>query len=202
MKSLILIITSVLLLNSNDKPNYSPQCEIRDEIAYGSVSNKGESFSISGDVWFYFYDCKGELVRSIREYESEFISRKSTEQIEHTKAPDRSCSCVFDITKAIEENIEESVTKESIVKERVNYLTTCNIIDGKGKGSITSYRESFTIEGDVWFYFYDCDGNLIDSEDEYEYEYISSNSTEEIEETSAPSKACSCTFEVKGAIVE
>jgi hypothetical protein len=40
----------------------------------------------------------------------------------------------------------------------------------------------------------------VDSEDDYEYEYVSSRSSEEIENMRAPTDACKCVFEIDQAI--
>lgn len=83
---------------------------------------------------------------------------------------------------------------------QVSYSTVCKIKDGKAYGYVNNYENSFEIEGSVWFYFYDSQGRLIDSEDEYEYEYVSSQTWEEIEYTSAPANACKCHFEINKAL--
>src|ERR1700752_4362023 len=79
---------------------------------------------------------------------------------------------------------------------QVSYTTTCEMRDGKATGYIQNMRDAFTVDGTLLFHFYDCNGNFLDTEDEYEYEYVSAGTTEEIDNTSTYSRACSCVFDV------
>lgn len=80
------------------------------------------------------------------------------------------------------------------------YTTSCRIQNGTAHGYVHNTGSSFEIDGYVWFYFFDKDGDLADKENEYEYEYVSGGGTEEVESTSAPSDATTCTFDISGAI--
>lgn len=172
--------------------DYMTTCEIRDGRAYGYVINSGGSFTIDGSVWFYFYDNRGDLVDSEDEYEYEFISSNETEEIDNTSAHSRAVRCTFNIDSALVDQPQP----------QPEYTTSCELRDGRAYGYVHNHGDGFTIDGDVMFYFFDNDGEFLDDEDEYEYEYVSSRETEEIDYTSAPSRAVSCTFEVSGAIVE
>jgi hypothetical protein len=74
------------------------------------------------------------------------------------------------------------------------------MVDGYGRGYLAALNSDITVDGTVWFYFYDCNGDFLGSEDESEYEYVSRGDQEEVEYSRAPSGSCTCVFEVKGAI--
>lgn len=176
--------------NAFAAPSYSTTCSIEGSTAKGGVNNHGDSFEIDGDVLFYFYDASGRFIDSEDEYEYENVSSRSWEEIETTSAPSNAASCNFDVSGAIKGETQVPVS----------YTTTCELRDGKAYGGVNNHSDAFEIDGDVLFYFYDSRGRLIDTENEYEYEYISSRSWEEVEYTSAPSSAVSCNFDIAGAI--
>ncbi len=200
MKKTILMCL-VISINSFAQVSYSTFCKIKDGRAYGSVNNYENSFEIDGNVWFHFYDSQGRLIDSEDEYEYEYVSSSSSEEIEYTAAPTNACSCNFDIKTATKEgNYQNTFDQPSHGLDKESYSTTCEIRNGTAYGNVNNYENSFEIDGNVWFHFYDSQGRLINSEDEYEYEYVSSKSWEEIEYTTAPANACKCDFEIKKAI--
>lgn len=193
----------ITLLSFGQVLPYTTSCQIRNGVAYGYVHNHKNSFEIDGDVWFYFYDSNGNFLDSEDEYEYEYVSYDETEEIEHTNAPNGTCSCFFDINTAVEANkLSLKVTSNLTHDSELNYTTSCEIRNGIAYGYVNNHKNSFEIDGNVWFYFYNSNGNFLDSEDEYEYEYVSYDETEEIEHTNAPYGACRCYFEIKDAISE
>lgn len=82
----------------------------------------------------------------------------------------------------------------------LKYFTSCRMDGGTARGYVNNAGDAFTIDGYVWFYFFDRSGNLVDKEDEYEYEYVSRGENEEVEYTNAPSGAETCSFNIDGAI--
>lgn len=170
-------------------PTFTTSCEIRDGNAYGYVHNSGDSFEIDGTIWFYLFDEDGDLIDKEDDYEYEFVSSRSTEEIDHTRADSRAKSCSFNVDSAIQDHPPQP-----------RYTTRCDLRDGVAFGYVNNLGDAFEIDGTIWFYFYDDDGNQIDDEDDYEYEYVSSRSTEEIDHTRAPSRAARCSFDIRGAI--
>lgn len=199
---LLLLFAVTITITGFAQVSYTTSCEIKNGTAYGYVHNLREHFEIDGTVWFYFYDTTGRFISSEDEYEYEYVSSRSTEEIEYTTAPGGTCSCIFDIKEAIKtpQAAAPAPTPVPATPKTPTYTTSCEIKNGTAYGYVNNLRESFEIDGKVWFYFYDAQGNVLDSEDEYEYEYVSSQSTEEIEYTTAPARACSCQFDVAGAI--
>lgn len=197
----IILICLLISIKSFAQVSYSTLCKIKDGRAYGYVNNYENSFEINGNVWFHFYDTQGRLIDSEDEYEYEYVSAKSSEEIEYTNAPTNACSCFFDVkTATTEGNHQNAFNQPTHEFEKESYSTTCEIRNGTAYGYVNNYENSFEISGDVWFHFYDANGRLIGSEDEYEYEYVSARSWEEIEYTTAPTDACKCDFDVKKAI--
>jgi hypothetical protein len=208
---LLLLFTVTLTITGFAQASYTTSCEIKNGTAYGYVHNQRDAFDIDGNVWFHFFDSTGHFLSSEDEYESEYVSSKSSEEIEHTSAPRNACRCTFDVASAIKvQNVSQQayapraavpspiVTPSNL--KGVSFTTTCKITNGTAYGYVNNLNNSFDIDGKVWFHFYDSTGRFMSSEDEYESEYISSQSTEEIEYTSAPHGACNCTFEVNEAI--
>ena len=207
-------ITSCFILflisyTSFGQVSYTTSCKIEDGEAHGYVHNHKDAFTVNGTVWFYFYDKDGVLFDSEDEREYEYISYCDTEEVEYTSAPSEAYSCSFDVSTATDVKNEYEQKQEGFSnghhelerpKSGVVYNTSCKIKDGTAHGYVHNHKDHFRISGKVWFYFYDKDGDFIDSEDEYESELVWRESTEEIETTSAPSDACSCFFEVKDAI--
>lgn len=188
----------LLCFSLHSLAQYTTRCEIKNGEAYGYVDNLGTSFQIDGTVWFHFYDDTGRFIESEDEQEYEFVTFKSSEEIEHTRIPLNANQCFFDIKEAIkEENYHKNSNGPSFNPYTSTYSTSCEIKDGVAHGYVNNRDDSFYIEDTVWFHFYDCNGNFIESEDEHEIELVWSKSIEEIEHTEAPSEACSCTFEVK-----
>jgi hypothetical protein len=171
-------------------PSYTTTCSIEGSTAKGGVNNHGDSFEIDGNVLFYFYDASGRFIDSEDEYEYEYVSSRSWEEIETTSAPSNAASCNFDVSGAI----------AGQTPIPVSYTTTCDLRNGNAYGGVNNHSDAFEIDGNVFFYFYDSRGRLVDTEDEYEYEYISSRSWEEVEYTSAASGAVSCNFDISEAI--
>lgn len=214
---LLLLFTATISAASFGQVSYTTSCEIKNGTAYGYVHNHKDAFDIDGQVWFHFYDTTGTFISSEDEYESEYVSSKSSEEIEHTSAPAKACKCTFDVSAAtkaqntfgqhdhpIVVSANPIVTTGATVfpadPNAAAYSTSCVIKNGTAYGSVNNLRESFEIDGNVSFYFYDAGGRYLSGKDEYEYEYVSSRSTEEIEHTSAPGGACTCSFEIKNAI--
>jgi hypothetical protein len=191
----------VISIHSFAQVSYSTLCKIQDGKAYGYVNNYQNGFEVNGTVSFYFYDCNGRLIDTDDSYEYEYVSYQSSEEVDYTRAPDKACDCYFDIQKATTvSNNQNGFNQPSNHCDKKSYATLCEIRDGKAYGSINNYENSFEVNGTVSFYFYDCNGRLIDTDDSYEYEYVSSRSSEEIDRTSAPADACKCYFEVDKAI--
>ncbi|MBK7961960.1 MAG: hypothetical protein IPK04_12630 [Bdellovibrionales bacterium] len=193
--SRLAVLLIAFLVSGMSHAAYTTSCEIRSGKAYGYVHNRGDSFEIDGTLWFYFYDNRGSLIDQDSEYEYEYVSGRDTEEIDYTSAPSNAYACTFDISQAIKG--DDPHPTEPIDSR---YGTSCQIRDGQAYGFVHNHGDSFTIDGTIWFYFYDNRGEFIDDEDDYEYEYVSSRSTEEIDYTGAPSNAFSCTFSVAGAI--
>lgn len=180
--------------------NYSTRCEIKNGTAYGYVDNFGNTFQINGTVWFHFYDNSGRFIKSENEQELETISFKSVEEVEHTTTPLNATQCYFDIKEAVKEEINQDVTQGLTTNfSNESYSTSCELKNGIAYGYVHNRTESFQINGTVWFHFYDCNGKFIKSKDEQETEHVWLKSTEEIEHTTAPTRACKCTFDVKEA---
>lgn len=211
-KSILLPLFTVFISASCfGQVSYTTSCEIRNGTGYGSVNNHKDAFDIDGTVWFYFYDSTGTLIGSEDEYEYEYVSARSTEEIEYTTAPTNACKCTFDVSSAakVQNSFQPSSSPQAATTgpvitpsnlNGVSYTTTCKITNGTAYGYVNNLKTAFEIDGKVWFHFYDSNGRFIDSEDEYEAENISSQSTEEIEHTTAPTNACKCTFDVTAAI--
>lgn len=201
MKSTILSLIALLTtIAASAQSSYTTSCDIRNGTAYGSVQNYSNSFTVNGSVWFSFYDSTGRLIGIKDEYEYEYVSSKSTEEIEYTSAPTGACRCSFDVSKAISASTTGQ-TPQPVDSGSTRDNGTCQIRNGIAYGSVSNFGNSYEINGNVWFYFYDCNGKFVSSKDEYEYEYVSAKSTEEIEHTSAPAGACSCTFDASKAVV-
>lgn len=202
--------------------SFTTTCKITNGTAYGYVNNLNNSFDIDGKVWFHFYDSTGRFMSSEDEYEAEYVSSQSTEEIEYTTAPRGACNCTFEVNEAIK-TPQAAITAPTpapvptptpvpvpvptpaptpapAFTKTLNYSTSCEIRNGTAYGYVHNLSDDFDIDGYVWFYFYDKTGKLLGKEDEYEFEWVSSRSTEEIEHTSAPSDACSCQFDVADAI--
>jgi hypothetical protein len=191
----LLFFTLTMLTALAANATYSTSCQIREGRAHGYVHNHGESFEIDGRVWFYFYDNSGSLVDKENEYEYEYVSGRDSEEIDDTSAPSQATACTFDVSLAI-----KGQNPNPVEPPNVQYTTSCVIREDKAYGYVHNRGGSFEINGTIWFYFYDNTGDLIDDEDDYEYEYVSSNSTEEIDSTSAPGNALSCSFSIASAI--
>lgn len=198
---LTLLMFLVISMQSFAQVSYSTLCKIKDGKAYGYVNNYEKSFEVNGTVSFYFYDCNGRLIDTDDSYEYEYVSYRSSEEIDYTRSPDNACDCYFDIQKATtvanNQNIFQHPSHDCV---KQSYSTLCEIRNGTAYGYVNNYENSFEINGNVWFYFYDAAGRLVDSEDDYEYEYVSSRSSEEIENMRAPTDACKCVFEIDQAI--
>ncbi len=173
------------------QPRYTTTCEIRDGVAYGSVNNSGSSFTIDGDVLFSFFNSDGRFLGRESDHEYEFVSTHSVEEIDHVRAPSNAVSCGFDVANAI---------VGATPQPPASYATRCEIRDGRGYGSVNNFGPAFTIDGALDFQFFNSSGRLLTEETEYEYEYVSSHSTEEIDFTRAPSNATSCAFSIARAI--
>ena len=208
MKTTTLLFILLISTSCFAQITYSTRCEIKNGTAYGYVDNLGtyvndvgNVFTINGTVWFHFYDNTGRFIKSEDEQEWKFISYRSSEEIEHTTAPLNSNQCHFDIKEAIKEETNQDATK-GVTPNVSNepYSTSCELKNGVAYGYVHNRDDSFQINGTVWFHFYDCNGKFIESEDEQESENVWSKSTEEIEHTTAPSRACKCTFDVKEAV--
>lgn len=198
MKKITLFSLLALSLNSFAQVSYSTRCVIKDGTAYGYVDNLGTSFTINGTVWFHFYDDSGRFMESEDEHEYELVTFKSSEEIEQTNLPLNANQCFFDIKDAIkEENYNHNANGPAFNPYTSDYSTSCEIKDGVAHGYVNNRGDGFFIDETVWFHFYDCNGNFIESNDEFESEHVWSKSIEEIEHTDAPSRACSCAFEVK-----
>lgn len=80
-----------------------------------------------------------------------------------------------------------------------DFFTHCTVSNGKAHGyvTVTSY-DSIEVNGQVTLYIYDEDGDQIDRDTGYEYEYIY-HDTELVREASVDDDAESCTFDVSGA---
>jgi hypothetical protein len=201
MKTTTLLFIFFFATASFAQTNYSTRCEIKKGTAYGYVDNFGSTFQIDGTVWFHFYDSTGRFIKSEDEQESESVTFKSSEEIEHTTAPLNANQCHFDIKEAIKEESNQDVTKGLTPNfSSESYSTSCELKNGVAYGYVHNRDDSFQINGTVWFHFYDCNGKFIESEDEQETEHVWLKSTEEIEHTTAPSRACKCTFDVKEAV--
>ncbi len=201
MKFVFYLFVLVCSVPTLAQVSFTTSCEIRNGQAYGYVHNHKSSFEINGDVWFYFFDSNGHMIDSEDEFEYEYVSRESTEEIEHTSAPTQACSCTFDVTGATKsKNSFKPNNFAPSTSSGIKYTTSCQIRNGQAHGYVHNHKGSFEIDGYVWFYFYDSEGHFIDSEDEYEYEYVSWDSTEEIEHTTAPGEACNCYFDVNNAV--
>jgi hypothetical protein len=213
-KKLLSLLTVLIIIPCSGQVSYTTSCEIRNGTAYGYVHNHKNSFEINGNVWFHFYDSTGRFLNSEDEYEYEYVSSQSSEEVEYTSAPTGACKCAFDVSEAAKSpnsfqpnstttptpNPTAPVPQPQPAPQKITYTTSCEIKNGTAYGYVHNHQDSFEINGYVWFYFYDSAGHFLDSEDEYEYEYVSSKTTEEIETTSAPSNACSCYFEITTAI--
>ncbi|TND08079.1 MAG: hypothetical protein FD123_2633 [Bacteroidetes bacterium] len=201
-KNILFLFAVCIIVPCFGQASYTTSCEIRNGTAYGYVHNHKNSFEINGYVWFYFYDSTGRLLTSEDEYEYEYVSSKTSEEIEHTNAPANACSCAFDVSNAVksQNSPQPGDTIPTADQGKKNYTTTCEIRNGIAYGYVRNHENSFEINGYVWFHFYDSAGRFLKSEDEYEYEYVSSKTSEEIEHTTAPVNACSCFFEIKDAI--
>lgn len=201
MKTITLLFILFFSTTGFAQANYTTRCEIKNGTAYGYVDNLGSSFQIDGTVWFHFYDNTGRFIKSKNEQESEFITFKSSEEIENTSVPLSATQCHFDIKEAIKDESNQDV-KKGLTSNFSNesYSTSCELKNGVAYGYVHNRDDSFQIDGTVWFHFYDCNGRFIESEDELESEHVWSKSTEEIEHTTAPSRACKCTFDVKEAV--
>ncbi|MCG8577440.1 MAG: hypothetical protein MI810_21340 [Flavobacteriales bacterium] len=207
MKHILRFLIAMTFTPVFGQTSYTTSCEIKNGRAYGYVHNHKNSFTIDGDVWFYFYDANGHFIDSEDEYEYEYVSSKSSEEIEDTNAPSNACSCTFDVRHAtdapsttITPYPTTTTPQAPISTPQATYTTSCEIKNGRAYGYVHNHKGSFEIDGDVWFYFYDANGHFLDSEDEYEYEYVSSKTTEEIEDTNIPMNTKSCYFEIKDAI--
>ncbi|PIS46468.1 MAG: hypothetical protein COT17_08420 [Elusimicrobia bacterium CG08_land_8_20_14_0_20_51_18] len=176
---------------------YTTYCKMDGSTARGYVRNSGDAFTIEGNVWFYFFDDNENLVDKEDEYEYEYVSRGEDEEVEYTSVPSGAASCSFDIKGAIKDEEQDPPPHPEL-----SYLTRCFVKDGYGRGWVHNMGDAFSIEGDVWFYFYDRDGRLIDEEDEYEYEYVGYGEDEEVEYTQAPSGAETCSFNIDKAIAQ
>lgn len=200
-RTLISLFVCITVIPVIGQTSYVTSCEIRNGTAYGYVNNHADGFEINGYVWFTFFDSTGRMVAKEDEFEYEYVSSKSTEEIEYTSAPHQACRCSFDVSTATTAQTTAQTTDSvAPANSELSYSTTCAIRNGTAYGTVHNYGDGFSVSGDLWFYFYDSTGVLIDSEDEFEFEYISSDSTEEVEYTSAPSGACRCSFVIRGAV--
>ncbi len=194
-----LLLQTACLLEAQS--NYSNSCEIRDGKAYGYLNNFREAFTLSGKVWFYFYDCQGKFISSHDSYEYEYVSKGAREEIENTFAPSGACQCEFITEGAVPPVTQPNAGNGNTAPAYNNgnqpaFTTDCEIRNGTAYGFVNAYQNAMTVDGTVYFYFYDAQGNYISTEDEHEYEYVTKGSREEIETTLAPRGACRCQFSV------
>lgn len=201
MKTITLLFILFFSTTGFAQENYTTRCEIKNGNAFGYVNHMVRDFPIDGTVWFHFYDNNGRFIKSQEEQKSIHISAELNE-IEQTTAPLNAKQCYFDIKNAIKTENNQDFSKEPLFdSSNESYITSCEIIKDVAYGYVHNHDKSFQISGTVWFHFYDCNfGRLIESEDEYESEFVSSKSIEEIEHTKAPVRACYCTFDVKEAV--
>jgi hypothetical protein len=176
--------------------NYQTFCEIEGNMAKGYVSvTSFEALTISGNVTFTFYDADSDRIATETNYEYEYIYH-DTELVSEDRAPINARRCTFDVSQAVDNNDEDDDGNNS----NVNYTAFCEIANGRGMGYVTVHSfDSLTIAGTVVMRFYDVDGDLVDTESGYEYEYIY-HDTELVAEEDAPSDARWCTFDVSAAI--
>ncbi|MDA9563837.1 hypothetical protein N9R81_04080 [Flavobacteriales bacterium] len=197
MKTTLLFALLTYSTFTFSQANYSTSCVIRDGDAIGIVQNHGTGFSISGPVSFCFFNSSGFQTTTRTRHTNEYISHKSTEEVEDVSASATAKSCRFDISQAIEE------PQPSCTKKVIRYTTNCKIEDGKAIGIVESFRDSFWIRGYVQYYLYDCDGDLIDVEKDRTTDLILSNDIEEINLFgSINDDACSCRFVIENAVEE
>lgn len=179
--------------------NYSTSCELRDGQAHGFINNYRQAFDVDGTQWFYFYDCEGRLLGSADEYEFEHVSRGVREELEQTKAPSNACYCEFHPEEAIKDP-GQPAPGSGYPPQNKQYTTDCEMRDGKAYGYAVALRGNLTIDGNIYFYFYDASGNYVSTEKDYEFEYLSSGDREEIENVYAPRGACRCSLVVDEAV--
>lgn len=190
------------IYSSYSQINYQTFCEIKDGRAYGYIHNFSDAFEIDGNVLFYLFDNQNQLVGSKDEYEYEYVWGRSTEEIEHTTVSSSVCICQFDIIGAIKNQTPSIAFQNNVLANNPNYRyqTSCEIKNGRAYGYIHNFSEALEIDGNVLFYLFNNKNQLIGFEDEYEYEYVSRKSTEEIEYTNVSANACKCQFDISGAI--
>jgi hypothetical protein len=195
--TLALLLPFCSTLSAQDH-QYQSTCSLRDGRAYGYINNFRDALTVDGEVWFHFYDCNGNFLSSEDEWEYEYVSDGSREEIEYTRAPSGACSCEFHPESAVREVNDAQRFPPACPSN--SFSTSCKMVDGYGRGYLAALNSDITVDGTVWFYFYDCNGDFLGSEDESEYEYVSRGDQEEVEYSRAPSGSCTCVFEVKGAI--
>ena len=106
----------------------------------------------------------------------------------------------FRRVNAIEQQEDEEDADDA--DPQLKFTTSCEIKNGKANGFIHNRGDDFEIDGHMWFYFFDCDGNRIGENRENTFDWLPANSTEKVEDAKAPAEACSCEFDVSQAHIE
>jgi hypothetical protein len=176
--------------------DYFTHCTVSNGKARGYVTvTSFDSIEVNGQVTLYVFDEDGDQIDRDSGYEYEYIYH-DTELVRETDVDEDAASCSLDVSGAVDDPNPPPPPPPPTIR----YTAFCRIVDGEAQGWVTVHDfAALTIDGYVKFYVFDEDGDVIDDDSSYEYEYIY-HDTELVDSLSVDDEARSCAFDVSAAI--
>lgn len=193
---LVFALLGLLFAGTAFGVDYQTFCTIEAGKAKGYVSvTSYDSLTISGYVTFRTFDEDGDLIDTERTYEYAYIYH-DTELVSEVDVDRDARFCSFDVSQAVDDDDDDDTPPPP---NPADYNTHCEIRNGTAYGYVTVRSGALTVSGWVTLRIFDEDGDQIDEERSYEYEYIYSD-TRLVTEEDVDDDARFCSLDVSEAV--